>query len=135
MGSCDEAFAAPTIRASGSAGDSADDGGCWSKLGMITITESPGRANVHFGAESAVHWTPAGDLHEPVALDGAQWSLQHNVAFNAIDEPFRFVELGTVLRVDTGMAGIDNHAFQWPLFAFGVHPDRHRRTGSQRGEQ
>src|SRR5688572_29818980 len=102
----------------------------------ISEGESPERRlDDRIGGERLVDGTLVRDLQQALLLFVVERSLHGDRAVDALDLSFSTFAVLTVFRVNAIMLEVDDHAFERPSLARGVHLQRHRAARSQRSEQ
>src|SRR2546421_1855916 len=82
-----------------------------------------------------MHRTFVGDLRQPRPLRVVEPAREHELALDLIELAFLRLAVGTVLRVDAGVAEANGDAVERPTFASRIQRERHGRSGTQRGQQ
>jgi len=96
--------------------------------GGHACSSGKGAIDPDIGTEGAIHRATVGDFEQASAL------LSRQVAFQR-DDPLDAVNHAESLNTDLFMRQCNTDPGQRKSFAFGVHAQRHRGTGTQRGEQ
>lgn len=93
------------------------------------------QANIDLRLERPVHGAFAGDLHQEGVLRFGQRTGELNIDVDSVQHSlFRFA-VGTILRMNPGMAQRNGHAFERNLFFARIQPDGHGRACAQTGEK
>ena len=81
-----------------------------------------------------MYWTLVGDLQEPCSLFSCERPRQDNLTLDLVEQPDLGFAVRAVISIDPGVFQTDLDVPQWPLFAPGIHGDRHRRARAEGGE-
>src|SRR5207247_10691033 len=91
--------------------------------------------NVNLGAKGAVHGAFVRNLEKLFPLFLIERTHEMNLAFNSVDLAFFCFAVPAIRRVDLRMSEIHGDPLERPFLRSRVKGYRHRRTGTERGQE
>ncbi len=85
--------------------------------------------------ERAVDGAAVSDGEEALALRVVEVAVEGDRAAEAVDLALFRLARGAILRVEPVVLDVDRDAFERPVLAVGVHPQRHRGARPERGAE